>query len=79
MADEAPVIIHVPLVDRPGEWRPAKAIRQREDIYCILGPMGEDEEWKYPPGSMVRRKAKILSNGKEEMVAVDAGIEAPYA
>lgn len=72
MAEDAPITILVPLADRPGEWRQAKAIRQREDIYCMIGPMEDDEQWKYPPGTMVRRKAKIMPNGKEEMVAVDA-------
>lgn len=71
MAEDAPVTIFVPLVGS-GDWRPAKAIRQREDIYCMVGPMAEDEQWKYPPGTMVRRKAKIMPNGKEEMVAIDA-------
>jgi len=63
------VTLLVPLVNEPGEWRPVKAMRQREDIYVILGPVGPDEEWKFPPGTMVRRKAKIMSNGKEEMIA----------
>jgi hypothetical protein len=72
LADDAPITIYVPLADRAGEWRPAKAIRQREDIYCILGPTAEGEVWKFPPGSMVRRRSKILPNGKQEMVAVEA-------
>ena len=71
MSEDVPITIYVPLADRPGEWRPVKAIRQREDIYCVIGPMDEEEQWKYPPGSMVRRKPKTLPNGKEEMVAVD--------
>ncbi len=68
MSDDAPVTIYVPLA-HSSEWRPVKAIRQREDIYCVLGPMPQDEEWKYPPGSMVRRKPRILPNGKQEMAA----------
>ena len=69
MAEDVPVTIYVQLADRLGEWRPVKAIRQREDIYCVIGPMPTDEDWKFPPGSMVRRKLKILPNGKQEMVA----------
>ena len=71
MASEAPVTIYMPLADQ-SDWRPVKAIRQREDIYCVLGPMVEDEQWKFPPGSMVRRKPKIMPNGKQEMVAAEA-------
>ena len=69
MPEDVPVTIYVPLADRVGEWRPVKAIRQREDLYCILGPMPPDEDWKYPPGSMVRRKPKTLPSGKQEMAA----------
>jgi hypothetical protein len=70
LASNAPVTIYVPLADRANEWRLARAIHQREDIYCIIGPMAEGEEWKFPPGTMVRRKAKILPSGKQEMVAI---------
>lgn len=69
MSDEAPVTIHMPLLNDPGAHRPVKAIRQREDIYCILGPVGEGDEWKFPPGSMVKRKPKIMPDGRQEMVA----------
>lgn len=68
MAD-AIVTIFMPIANQPGEWRPVKAMRQKEDVYCVLGPMAEDEEWQFPPGTMVRRKAKILPNGRQEMVA----------
>jgi hypothetical protein len=71
VAEDVPVTIYVQLADRPGEWRPVKAIRQREDIYCVIGPMPTDEEWKHPPGSMVRRKQRILPNGKEEIAAAE--------
>lgn len=70
MADDAPVTIYMPLADQ-SEWRPVKAIRQREDIYCVLGPMAEGDQWKYPPGTMVRRKPRMLPNGKQEMVAAE--------
>lgn len=68
MAD-AIVTLLMPLANEIGEWRPVKAIRQREDIYVVMGPMPEGEEWKFPPGSEVKRKPKIMPNGKEEMTA----------
>jgi hypothetical protein len=64
------VTIYMPLANEAAEYRPVKAVRQREDLYCVLGPVEEGEEWKFPPGSMVKRKARILPNGKEEMVAI---------
>ncbi|MBA3677628.1 MAG: hypothetical protein H0W74_09540 [Sphingosinicella sp.] len=57
------------LANEAGEYRAVKAVRQREDAYTIIGPMGEDEGRQFPPGSLVRRKARLLSNGKQEMVA----------
>ena len=69
MSDERPVTIFMPLVNNPGELRAVQAIRQREDLYVVVGPMPPEEEWQYPPGSMVRRKSKMLPNGKQEMVA----------
>jgi len=70
VADDAPVTIYMPLADL-SDWLPVKAIRQREDIYCILGPMAEGAQWKFPPGTMVRRTAKVLPTGRREMVAAE--------
>ena len=67
MSDERPVTIMMPLKSG-AEYRPVQALRQREDIYIVIGPM-EGEEWRFPPGTMVRRKPKIMSDGKQEMVA----------
>ncbi len=69
---DRPVTLYMPLADRMDEWRPVQAIRQREDIYCVLGPVAEGDAWKFPPGSLVRRKQKTLSSGKREMVATEA-------
>jgi hypothetical protein len=69
LAVDAIVTLYMPLANRAAEWRPVKAMRQKEDVYCVIGPVGEGEEWQFPPGSMVRRKPKIMPNGKQEMVA----------
>ena len=70
MSDERPVTIMMPLLNKgTSVWKPVQAIRQREDIYCIIGPMAEGEQWRFPPGSMVRRKPKIMADGRQEMVA----------
>lgn len=68
MADTI-VTIYMPLADQVGEYRPVKAVRQREDLYTVVGPMAENEQWQFPPGSEVRRKSRLLPNGKQEMVA----------
>jgi hypothetical protein len=70
MSDDRPVTIQMRLINGgPDSWRPVQAIRQREDIYCVIGPVAEGEQWQFPPGTLVRRKRKIMSNGKQEMVA----------
>ena len=69
MSDERPITIQMRLMNEPDAWRPVQAIRQREDIYCVIGPVKEGEQWQFPPGTLVRRKRKIMSNGKQEMVA----------
>ncbi len=70
MSDERPVTIMMPLKNvGASAYRPVQVLRQREDIYIVIGPMAEGEEWRFPPGTMVRRKPKILPDGREEMVA----------
>jgi hypothetical protein len=70
VSDERPITILVPLLNAGASaWKPVQALRQREDIYCIIGPMEEGEQWKFPPGTMVRRKPKTMPDGKQEMVA----------
>ena len=73
MSDDRPITILMPLLgEGPDAMRPVQALRQREDIYVVIGPVKEGEQWRSPPGSMVRRKSVTLSNGKREMVATAA-------
>ncbi len=70
MSDERPVTIYMPLLNAGANaYKPVQALRQREDIYIVIGPMDEAEKWRFPPGSMVRRKPKIMPDGRQEMVA----------
>jgi hypothetical protein len=70
VSDERPITLFMPLLNAgAAAYKPVQALRQREDIYCIIGPMGEGEQWKFPPGSMVRRSPKIMPDGRQEMVA----------
>ncbi len=66
---ETIVTLYMALANEVGEYRPVKAVRQREDIYTVIGPVADGEEWQFPPGSPVRRKARLLPSGKREMVA----------
>jgi hypothetical protein len=49
-------------------WRPVQAERIAPDIYLVLGPVPEDEEWAFPPGNLVRCAERALSgdHGRRE-------------
>ena len=72
MSDERPVTIYMPLLNAPAELRPVQAVRQREDLYVVIGPVADGDEWQFPPGTLVRRNSRLLPNGKQEMVAAAA-------
>ena len=70
VTDERPITLMMPLLEAGANaYKPVQALRQREDIYCVIGPMAEGEKWRFPPGTMVRRKPKTMSDGRQEMVA----------
>ncbi|WP_143747861.1 hypothetical protein [Mesorhizobium temperatum] len=51
-------------------WRPV-AIKTLDDgTYQILGPMPDDEEWTFAPGSIVAAQLRTFSDGEEQLVAV---------
>jgi hypothetical protein len=54
--------IHIELLSEGTEvWRPVQAERITRDIYLVLGPVPEDEEWAFPPGNLVRCVERELS------------------
>lgn len=47
------------------------ALKTLDDgTYQILGPMPDDEEWTFAPGSIVAAQLRTFSNGEEQLVAV---------
>lgn len=53
-------------------FRPVTGIPVRPQVYQLLAPEGwspEDEEWEFPPGSIVECEMRNLSTG-EVLVAV---------
>ena len=62
--------IHVRLTDEPvAVWRPVAAVKQASSVYTILAdqPVPEDEEWEFPPGSIVLVEDKEMSDGPCKM------------
>jgi hypothetical protein len=56
--------IYMPLLDEGVDvWRPVKATKLTTDTYRIEGPIPDDEEWAFAPGSVVRCERKSFSEG----------------
>ena len=53
-------------------WRPVEATRLATGYYRIDGEVLSDEQWAFPPGTVVRCEWKTLSGGEEGLVAVCA-------
>jgi hypothetical protein len=51
-------------------WRPVAVKTLHDGTYQILGPMPDDEEWTFAPGSIVAAQPRTFSDGKEQLVAV---------
>jgi hypothetical protein len=67
------MIIYVKLVEEGAEvWRPAQAKEVKEGWFLML-PAPDyptlDEQWEFPPGSVVRCEKRVLS-GDEVLVAI---------
>lgn len=51
-------------------WRPVAVKALDDGTYQILGPMPDDEQWVFAPGSIVSSQLKTLSDGQEYPVAI---------
>jgi hypothetical protein len=56
------VTIYMALLDEGVEvWRPVGAEQVGPDLFVVAGPVPDEEEWAYPPGSLVRCEPRQLS------------------
>jgi hypothetical protein len=63
-------IVYMPLLNEATEvWRPVEATLMPDDTYRVEGPMEEDEEWAFPPGTVVRCDWKTFSGGERGLTA----------
>jgi hypothetical protein len=68
------ITIFIALLEEGTEvWRPTQAESISGDLYRIIGQIQDDEVWEFPPGSVVRCKEKIFSNGERGLVAYELG------
>lgn len=63
--------IYIPLLNEGTEvWRPVAAEQLNGVVFRVIGPMPDDEEWKFPPGSVVTGAPKVFRDGSQGTVAV---------
>jgi hypothetical protein len=64
-------VLFMPLLNEGTEvWRPVAVEPLSNGTYKILGPIPEDEEWAFPPGSIVGSLLRTFNAGDELLVAV---------
>jgi hypothetical protein len=66
----AEVTIEMPLLNEGIDvWRPVKAERVSNDAYRVLGPVPDDEDWAFSPGTIVRCRFQVFHGVIEERLA----------
>jgi hypothetical protein len=69
MADMA--TIYMPLLNEGTDvWRPVAAAHLNHETLRVIGPMPDDEEWAFPPGSVVTVARQVFADGSSGTVAV---------
>ncbi len=64
------VVLLMPLLNEGTDvWRPVDVTPLKNGTYQIIGPMPDDEQWAFAPGSIVTSRPKCF-NGEEMTVAV---------
>jgi hypothetical protein len=57
------VTIYMPLLDEGIDcWRPIEAEALEGEVYRVNGPVPDEEEWAFPPGSLVRCRHRVFSD-----------------
>jgi len=53
-------------------WRPTLAESRGGDTFLLLGPVPDEEEWEFAPGTVVHVAERVFANGERALVAVAA-------
>jgi len=65
-------MIYMPLLNENAiVWAPVQAENLGDDLFRVLGPMPEDEEWKFAAGSVVKAHLTRFSGGEEGIAAFE--------
>lgn len=64
-------VLLMPLLNEGTDvWRPVAVKSLDDGTYQILGPMPDDEQWTFAPGSIVASQRRTFGNDQEQPVAV---------
>jgi hypothetical protein len=63
--------IYMPLLNEgTAVWRLVAAERLNQDTFRVTGPMPDDEQWAFAPGSVVTVAAQLFADGQSGVVAM---------
>jgi hypothetical protein len=65
-------IIFMPLLNEGTDvWVPVRARVEGVGLFRIIGPMPEDQKWRFPTGTLVRTRVRKFADGKEAVAAYE--------
>ena len=68
---EEMTMIYMPLLNEGvAVWRPVAAERLNQDTFRVRGPMPDDEQWAFAPGSVVAVAPQLFADGRSVIAAV---------
>jgi hypothetical protein len=68
--------VYVALLDEGvNVWRPVKATLVAPSVYCLCGPVPDEEVWQFQPGETVHCENRIFAEGKCGLTAIEKASE----
>jgi hypothetical protein len=71
MAEIPTAMIYMPLLNEAtAVWKTVAAERLSCELFRVIGPMPDDEEWAFPPGCVVTAAPHVFADGSSGDVAI---------
>jgi hypothetical protein len=68
--------MHMPLLNEAADvWRPVEVTPLVGGVYRVEGIMPADEEWAFPPGTVVDVKWRTFSDGEKRLIPTQASYQ----
>lgn len=63
------VELYMPILNEHGDaWRPVEVTPLEGAVYRVEGPMPADEQWAFPPGTLVAVSWKVSADGEQRLI-----------